>query len=80
VAGAPPHRHRRRSDRQAIALEKTGTSEAVLVGDSRWDIEAICVVTGGWSEQELRDHGAVAVFGSLVGLTKHLDQTPLDGD
>jgi HAD superfamily hydrolase (TIGR01549 family) len=71
-----------------VALEKAGTSEAVMVGDSRWDIEAaanagletVCVITGGWSEQELRDHGAVAVFDSLISLTEHLDETPLGGD
>jgi HAD superfamily hydrolase (TIGR01549 family) len=67
------------------ALEKAGTQDAVMVGDSRWDIEAaanagletVCVITGGWSKQELRDHGAVAVFDSLVGLREHLDETPL---
>jgi HAD superfamily hydrolase (TIGR01549 family) len=71
-----------------VALEKAGTSDAVMVGDSRWDIEAaanagletVCVVTGGWSEQELRDHGAVAVFESLVSLREHLDETPLGRD
>ncbi|MFL5927866.1 MAG: HAD family hydrolase [Gaiellaceae bacterium] len=69
------------------ALEKAGAGEAVMVGDSRWDIEAaanadlatVCVITGGWSEQELRDHGAVAVFDSLVELRKRLDETPLVG-
>jgi HAD superfamily hydrolase (TIGR01549 family) len=67
------------------ALEKAGTSDAVMVGDSRWDIEAaanagletVCVITGGWSEQELRDHGAVAVFDSLVDLRAGIDDTPL---
>ncbi|HEX4679044.1 MAG TPA: HAD family hydrolase [Gaiellaceae bacterium] len=71
-----------------VAVEKAGTPEAVLVGDSRWDIEAaanagletICVLTGGWSEQELRDHGAAAVFDSPVDLTEHLDETLLAGD
>jgi HAD superfamily hydrolase (TIGR01549 family) len=70
------------------ALEKAGTSDAVMVGDSRWDIEAaanagletICVITGGWSEQELRDYGAAGVFESLVSLREHLDETPLAGD
>jgi HAD superfamily hydrolase (TIGR01549 family) len=70
------------------ALAKAGTQEAVMVGDSRWDIEAaanggletICVITGGWSVQELRDCGASAVFESLVELTEHLDETPLGGD
>jgi len=67
------------------ALKKAGTGSAVMVGDSRWDIEAaakanlqtICVITGGWSKQELRDHGAAAVFESLPDLIEHLDETPL---
>ena len=67
------------------ALEKAGSRDAVMVGDSRWDIEAaanaglptVCVITGGWSKQELRDHGAVAVFESLAALRESLDSTPL---
>jgi len=67
------------------ALERAGTRDAVMVGDSRWDIEAaanagletVGVITGGWSEQELRDHGAAAVFESLVELRERLDETPL---
>jgi HAD superfamily hydrolase (TIGR01549 family) len=67
------------------ALEKAGTENAVLVGDTRWDIEAagkagieaIAVVTGGWSEQELRDAGAAAVFESADELRKRLDETLL---
>jgi HAD superfamily hydrolase (TIGR01509 family) len=67
------------------ALAKAGTDDAVMVGDSRWDIEAagraglptVCVLTGGWSEHELRDHGAVAVFESLGELRERLDETPL---
>jgi HAD superfamily hydrolase (TIGR01509 family) len=70
------------------ALAKAGTDDAVMVGDSRWDIEAaakagletVCVITGGWSEQELRDCGAAAVFESLVALREHLDETPLGRD
>ncbi len=58
------------------ALERAGTDDAVMVGDSRWDIEAaanagldtVCVITGGWSRQELADCGAVAVYDSLVDL------------
>jgi len=67
------------------ALEKAETDEAVMIGDTRWDIEAaaklgietICVITGGWSEQELRDAGAVAVFQSVDDLRKQLGETPL---
>src|SRR5205823_12756134 len=43
------------------ALEKAGTGDAVMVGDTPWDIEAarkagletLCLLTGGFSEQEL---------------------------
>jgi HAD superfamily hydrolase (TIGR01509 family) len=67
------------------ALAKAGTEDAVMVGDSRWDIESaanaglatVCVLTGGWSKQELRDHGAVAVYESLDELRQRIDETPL---
>ena len=70
------------------ALAKAGTDDAVMVGDSRWDIEAaanaglqtVCVITGGWSKQELRDYGAVGVFESLGELREQLDETPLGRD
>jgi HAD superfamily hydrolase (TIGR01549 family) len=68
-----------------VALEKAGTDDAVMVGDSRWDIEAasaagletVCVITGGWSKHELREYGAVATFESLVVLRNRLDETPI---
>src|SRR3954451_2228951 len=57
------------------ALEKEGgePSDAVMIGDTPWDIEAakkaglptIAVLTGGFSEAELRDAGAIAVFESI---------------
>jgi HAD superfamily hydrolase (TIGR01549 family) len=80
VARSKPH-----PDVIQAALEKAGTDRAVMVGDSRWDIESaanagletVCVITGGWSAQELRDGGAVAVFDSLVALRESLDETPL---
>ena len=67
------------------ALEKAGTVSAVMVGDTRWDIEAaakarvetVAVVTGGWSKQELREAGATAVFESVDELRKRLDETML---
>lgn len=67
------------------ALEKAGTREGVMVGDTPWDVEAarkagletICVITGGFSEQELQDAGAVAVFESVQELRHKLDSTPL---
>ena len=67
------------------AREKAGGGDAVMVGDTPWDIEAarragvptICVITGGFSRQELEDAGAVAVFESVDELRESLDETPL---
>ena len=69
------------------ALAKAGTRDAVMVGDTTWDCEAagqagvetIAVMTGGFSEQELRDGGAVAVFESLQELRARLAETALAG-
>jgi phosphoglycolate phosphatase-like HAD superfamily hydrolase len=43
----------------------------------RAGIETVCVMTGGFSEQELRDAGAVAVFESIEDLRRRLVETPL---
>ena len=67
------------------ALEKSGAQDAVMIGDTRWDIEAaakvnvetICVITGGWSKDELLEAGAVAVFESVEELRRRLDEPPL---
>jgi HAD superfamily hydrolase (TIGR01549 family) len=67
------------------ALEHAGEDSAVMVGDSTWDCEAakragvqtIAVLTGGFSEQELEDAGAVAVFNSIEELRRRLSETPL---
>ena len=67
------------------ALEKAKTESAVMVGDTPWDVEAaskagvetVCVITGGWSKQELREAGAIAVFESVDELRQRLEETPL---
>jgi HAD superfamily hydrolase (TIGR01549 family) len=72
-------------DLVAVAMQRAGALSAVMVGDSTWDIEAaaraelktLAVLTGGFSEAELLDAGAVAVFESLVDLRLGLDSTPL---
>jgi HAD superfamily hydrolase (TIGR01549 family) len=72
-------------DLVAAAVEKAGGGDAVMVGDSTWDCEAakragvatIALLTGGFSEQELRDAGAAIVFESLEELLENLDRTPL---
>ena len=74
-------------DLVVTALEKAGGGTAVMVGDTVWDIEAaeragietIAVLTGGYSEAELRDAGAVCVFESIHELRERLDETPLAG-
>lgn len=64
------------------ALEKVGgDAEAVMVGDTPWDIEAarragiptVAVLTGGFSAAELDESGAAAVFESIASLRMRLD-------
>jgi HAD superfamily hydrolase (TIGR01549 family) len=67
------------------ALDKAGAGEAVMICDTPWDIRAaaeagvptVAVLTGGFSEAELRDAGAVAVFEDIAQLRSGLASTPL---
>ena len=68
------------------ALAKLGDpDDAVMVGDSVYDVEAahaaklpvIGLLTGGFGAQELRDAGAECVFEDLLELLGKLDETPL---
>jgi HAD superfamily hydrolase (TIGR01509 family) len=69
------------------ALGEAGAEagEVTMIGDTPWDVEAakaagvetIAVLTGGFSEQELRDAGAIAVYESVADLRDDLDRTPL---
>ena len=69
------------------ALEQVGgqPDQAVLVGDTPWDVEAalgadvptLTVLTGGFSAQELTDAGAVSVFESVAQLRARLNWTAL---
>jgi len=68
------------------ALERAGnvSAGAVLVGDSTWDCQAaqraqvqcVAVLTGGFSNEELREAGAGSVFESVEELLDRLDETP----
>jgi HAD superfamily hydrolase (TIGR01509 family) len=62
-----------------VALEKAGNDgPAVMVGDSTWDVKAaeaagiptLAVLTGGFSEEELREAGAAEVVRSIGELRK----------
>jgi HAD superfamily hydrolase (TIGR01549 family) len=65
------------------ALDKADTEgDAILIGDTVWDVEAaqragvetLAVLTGGFSEQELRDAGARDVYTSVEELRQSLTQ------
>ncbi|RWZ61528.1 HAD family hydrolase [Labedella populi] len=70
-----------------VALDEAGVApdRAVMVGDARWDgvaaeragIRFVGVLTGGISEAELRDAGAVAVYASVDELLANLEESPL---
>jgi HAD superfamily hydrolase (TIGR01509 family) len=69
----------------ALARVNGSPGAAVMVGDTPWDVQAaagagvgtLAVMTGGFSEQELRDAGAVDVFDSVGELRGGLDRTSL---
>jgi HAD superfamily hydrolase (TIGR01509 family) len=71
-------------DLVAAAVEKAGGGDAVMVGDSTWDCESaaragvptVGVLTGGFSEAELRDAGAARVYRSLAELRGDLEEAP----
>jgi HAD superfamily hydrolase (TIGR01509 family) len=69
----------------ALGRVDASEAEAVMVGDTPWDIHAaerasvptIAVLTGGFAIEELEESGAVAVFESVSDLRDRLDETPL---
>ncbi|HEX3512210.1 MAG TPA: HAD family hydrolase [Solirubrobacteraceae bacterium] len=78
-----------RPDLVQVALERAGSGpeQAVMVGDSPWDVEAaeragvqtLAVMTGGFAREELCEAGAAAVYESVAELCSGLDRTPLGG-
>jgi HAD superfamily hydrolase (TIGR01509 family) len=69
------------------ALEKAGADSGLMIGDTIWDchaagragIPAVAVLTGGFAASELREAGAVEVFGGLAELRESLDRLPVIG-
>jgi HAD superfamily hydrolase (TIGR01549 family) len=63
-----------------VARAKAPSRAVAMIGDSPWDIEAaarshlpcLAVLTGGYSQQELLDAGAEAIFSSLAELRAHI--------
>ena len=63
-----------------VALEKYGSGgPALMIGDATWDVKAaeaaglptLALLTGGFSESELREVGAVEVSHSIAALREH---------
>jgi HAD superfamily hydrolase (TIGR01509 family) len=60
-------------------------SEAIVVGDSPWDIVAarkarlqiICLLSGGFSEEQLRDGGAAEIYDDVSDLLDNLERSVL---
>jgi len=69
----------------ALARADAEPGEAVMVGDTPWDVhaargagvETIAVLTGGFAIEELRESGAVEVFESVADLCAELQRTRL---
>jgi HAD superfamily hydrolase (TIGR01549 family) len=72
-------------DLVVAAMEKAGSDDAVMVGDTPWDIKAakkadvptIAVMTGGFGRDELTEAGANGVYDSLGDLGERVSETPL---
>jgi HAD superfamily hydrolase (TIGR01509 family) len=87
TSSADVERTKPQPDLVNAALEKAGAdaSEAVMIGDTPWDIHAadaagvptIAVLTGGFGKDELEEAGAISLFESVAELRDHLDDTPL---
>jgi HAD superfamily hydrolase (TIGR01509 family) len=79
TSSADVERTKPHPDLVQVALEKVGCDgPAVMVGDSTWDVKAadaagistLAVLTGGFSESELREAGAAEVCESIGELRK----------
>ena len=81
VAGDQVEDSKPAPDLLEVALEKSAGSQAMVVGDTVWDVESArrsslpCVglLTGGVAEPALLDAGAVAVYESPARITENLD-------
>jgi HAD superfamily hydrolase (TIGR01549 family) len=70
---------------EALGQAELSAAEAIVVGDTVWDIEAarragldcICVLTGGSCRADLLAAGATQVYSGAASLLAHLADTPL---
>jgi HAD superfamily hydrolase (TIGR01549 family) len=68
-------------------LPGIAVDEIVVIGDTPYDAQAaskaklhtIGLLCGGWSEDELRKAGCIAVYRDAADLLEHYDRSPLSG-
>jgi HAD superfamily hydrolase (TIGR01509 family) len=73
--------------RRALALLHLQPSEAIVVGDTPYDVQAakkidlptVGLLCGGFSEDDLRASGAIAIFKDPADLLVHYARSPLCG-
>ena len=66
-------------------LDGVAPEEAIVVGDSPYDAQAastaglktIGLLSGGFSEEALRDAGCIAIYRDIADLLEHYDRSPL---
>lgn len=69
----------------ALSRTKVSAAEAIMVGDSVWDVKAagaagvacIALLSGGTSADELKSAGAAAVYADPAELLAELESSPL---
>jgi dTDP-L-rhamnose 4-epimerase len=70
------HEDARWNGETPYAVSKLAEERTVVGMGRRLGIPTVALITGGFSDDELREAGAVAVFDSLDSLREHLDETP----
>jgi phosphoglycolate phosphatase-like HAD superfamily hydrolase len=81
VAGDQAESSKPDTDLLEIAMEKVSGKAALVIGDTVWDVKSarrcefpcVSVLTGGFSDAELRRAGALAVRESPAAITTDLD-------
>ena len=71
------------------ALKKLGIEpgDALALGDTPWDVQAagkagvktVALTCGGWTEQELKDAGAIAIYRDPADLLRRFEDSPFAG-
>jgi HAD superfamily hydrolase (TIGR01509 family) len=74
-------------ERALEALGRPDPAHVTIVGDTPYDVQAgrkagldtVAVLCGGFSEDELRGAGAVAIYRDVEDLLAHYEESPLGG-